>query len=371
MIEVDLNTRILPRDHEIFFARPGSGYRLYADFVAESAVFVDLPGLELVPGLPFSQQEFINRKIHRARALREWHRWGRDTPRPSADLRDYPSGVGDAGVAQHRSALLGYFERAKKGDLVLVSPAAYSFPAYIGEFVGEPSEIVSFRVPRFYENDLLQGRQVRWLGTILKRFLSQTILDIVSKPNIFVTLPRSVRRDLYELVYNGFTFAGDFSIRFDVTAQDFTAYDDLLIQQFVNYVAVNTLALSQDGDGVVRSLRDAVFRDAGAFTPELRAEVSSPGFLNLYSSQITPLVVAALFAIALTVGPTAFQAAQNDMVRIGNSQAPADDACVADVHRQALNQIRLSGAHGWAEACEKAREAARRTGVQGPARVRQ
>lgn len=91
--------------------------------------------------------------------------------------------------------------------------------------------------------------------------------------------------------------------------------------------------------------------------------------MNIYSSKITPLVAAVLFALAVNYGPDAFSAAEAGLIRIGNSQAPADDACVADIQAQALAQIKLSGAIGWAEACDKARQAAGRTGIKGPAKV--
>ena len=371
MITVDLDTKILPQNHEVFFARAGDGYRLYPEFVAEEAVFADLPGLGLTPGVAFADQDKLNQRLHRSRALRNWHVSQKNEPRPSDDLNDYPAGAGDGGISQLRGALSGFFERAKKGDLVVITPYKFSDLAYVGEFTGGPQDIESFTVPRLYGDDELQGRRVKWRLSVVKRYLDDEILNISAKPNIFVTLPRSVRRALYEEVYDGFTFDGDFSIRFDVTQEIIKSYDDLLIQSFVNFVAVNTRALD-DGTGEnFVAFKDAAFVDAGDYTPELRVEVSSPGFINLYSPKITPLVVAALFALALTVGEDAFSAAKKDMIRIGNSQSAADDACVAEVQKQALNQIKLSGADGWAEACERARQAAIRTGIRGPAKVKQ
>lgn len=114
MVFVDINTRILPRDHEIFFARPGSGYRLYPDFIENEMIFIDLPGLNLTPDIPLSQQSGINQQIHRSRALKSWYRGKGDSPKPSVEVGDYSKGIEDAGVSQLRSALTGYFHRAKK-----------------------------------------------------------------------------------------------------------------------------------------------------------------------------------------------------------------------------------------------------------------
>lgn len=370
MIEVDLNIRVLPKNHEIFYARPGDHYRFYDDFVEQNAIFLDLPGLDVEQLYKSNSDEETIAQIHRARELKDWLGSTREKPRPSDDIKDYLRRGETAGIAQVKAAVDGYFRRAKKGDLVVTTPSAYSKLAYIGELTGQAGKAADVFVERAYGREPLPGRRVRWLASIEKRLLQGQVLEISQKPNIFVTLPRSARPELYNMVYRGYTFEDEYTVRFDVTEDQFTTRDDLRIQLLFNYVAVNTRALSADGDGKFVKLSKSAFVDAEEYTPDLKVEVSSPGFLSIFSSKITPLVAAALFVIAVDVGPSALQAAKEDRIRIGNSQAPADDPCVADVQRQAIEQIILSGDDGWPEACEKAKQAAEKNGLRGPAKLK-
>ena len=58
-IEVDLRTRMIPKDDQVFLARPGRQYRLYAAFVAEKEVGPELPGLEIISGRPIKDQLIV------------------------------------------------------------------------------------------------------------------------------------------------------------------------------------------------------------------------------------------------------------------------------------------------------------------------
>lgn len=223
-------------------------------------------------------------------------------------------------------------------------------------------------VPRIYGPDLLTGRHVKWLANVQKRFLDPIILDIVARPNAFVSLPRSVRRGLYDLVYPSYIADGEFVARFNVTDEKFSSYDELLLQTFVNFIASNTKAINEDS--TVKGFEQAAFADAGEYSPHLRTDISSPGFFSLSSLRTTPLVVAALLTAAVEIGPTAVQAVENGTFRIGNTAGPPDDPCVADVQQQATLQIQLLGLDRWAEACEKAKRASDGTGLKMPTRVR-
>jgi hypothetical protein len=373
MIEVDLDTRVLPREHEVFFARPGEKFRFYNDFVQGQVVAPDLPGLQLDPGIPVERQPKLNARIRMARTVRDWHRAGRPADRqPSRNVEDYRNTIGDGGIAQLRGVVVGYFGRAKKGDLVLVVPGAYSQLAFVGEFLDDPGEVVRFNLDRFYRDDPLLARRVRWLASTEKRFLPRPILEIVAKPNAFVSLPRSVWKDVYRLAYTSFTVVGEYAARFDVSDETYDSFDDVLLAGFFNFVATNTRAISEGREQDVRGILEGAFEDAGEFTPELDTEISSPGFLRLTSLHIVPLVATVLFALAVEVGPAAADAAMNGTLTIGNSKAPPGDPCVAAVHDQTIRQLQILGADDrWAQACEKARQAAAKTGARGSAKVKQ
>lgn len=370
MIHVDLRTRILPPDHQVFFARPGAQYRLYPEVVQERSILIDLPFLDLQPGVPIEQQPDLDARIRRSRRLRTWYRHRDIGDDPSRDLDDYRNLAADTGLPQLRAVLISCFDRAKQGDLVLVVPGAWNADALIGEFDTPGTAFSNHRVYRFYERDPLTGRSVKWLATQPRRLLDGEIIDIVQKPNAFVLLPQSVRQHLYSWAYPAYTKGDQFSARFDVREHQYRSIDDLLIQAFFNFVAANTKAVAENRDGDVVGITEGAFIDAGEFNMDLQTEISSPGFLNLSSLHVTPLVVAALFALAVQVGPEAAQAVQNGEVRIGNSIGPRNDRCAVIVQEQAMRQIRLLGLDRWGQACDKARRAAGNTGVRGPAQVR-
>jgi hypothetical protein len=368
MPEIDLTLRLLPADHQVFFARPGIQYRLYREVIEHSIVVPDLPALEFKDRVPLDQQDRVMSRIHRARKLRGWHRSGRITDEPSRSLDDYidvASGIRDA---QFKGVVEGYFSKAKRGDMVLVVPSAFSELAYIGEFAEDGDRYASFLAPSVYGDDHLVGRRVNWLARIPKRELASDILDIVAKPNAFVLLPRSVRAGLYDLAYSAYAIEDSFTARLEVTEETYSSFDDLLIQAFINFVATNTEAVANEHE--VQPFAKAAFMEAGEFTPDLRTEIHSPGFLSLSSGRVTPLVAVVMLAAAIHLGPGAFAAAEAGTLRIGSSTAPADDACVAEVREQAIRQIQLLGLDRWSEACEKARRAANHTGLRGPAHVR-
>jgi hypothetical protein len=181
MLTVDLNTRVLSQDHQVFFARPGHAYRLYPEFVEHRAVFAELPLLDLTQGVPIEQQPRLNARIHRSRAIRSWYAAGRPEHRvPSRELDDYPDGLGDRGVSQIRGSLLGLFGRARVGDLVVVSPKAYSLPALVGEFTDEAGNYVTHRSEKYGRQEFLTGRSVRWLGRTTRRKLPARVNETVT-----------------------------------------------------------------------------------------------------------------------------------------------------------------------------------------------
>lgn len=368
MPEIDLALRLLPADHQVFFARPGLQYRLYREVTAQKIVVPDLPALEFEDGVPIEGQNRLMSRIHRARRLRAWHKSGRIIDEPSRNLDDYDDVVTGLRDSQLRGVIDGYFSKAKRGDMVLVVPSAFSDPAFIGEFAEDGDRYASFAAPSIYGDDLLVGRRVEWLAKIPKRELASDILDIVAKPNAFVLLPRSVRVGLYDLAYSAYSIEDSFTAKLEVTDETFSSFDDLLIQAFINFVAANTKAVDEQTE--VLPFEQGAFMESGDFTPDLRTEIHSPGFLSLSSGRVTPLVAVVMLAAAIQIGPAAFAAAQDGTLRIGSSTAPADDACVAEVKEQAIRQIQLLGLDRWAVACEKARRAAQHTGLKGPAHVR-
>jgi hypothetical protein len=370
--EADLNTRIIPKDREVYVARPGRSYRLYREIVKDRVVVADLPFLDFKKGVPIRKQLNLDARILRSRALRSWYRRKRVGDTPSRDLDDYV-GKTDRSVHQLRGILLGYFEKLKIDDLVIVPPSAYSQQAMVGEVTGAAEAYIRVRVPRLYGGDPLTGRRVTWLAGIEKRRLPTPILDTLEKPNALFLLARQLRPTIYETAFGAFvdlsTREPDYIARFDVKNKNYTTSSDIFLQTFFNAVASNQKAI--DSGKATKGFREAAFEDLGIYAPELRTNVNSPGFLTLVSKKTTPLVASALLALAVNIGADAPTLAQEGKITLGNSQAPAGDECTASVWKDTLDQLKLLGlAKEWPQACEIAKLATEKSGVTGAVKVR-
>ncbi|SEK27960.1 hypothetical protein SAMN05444413_101240 [Roseivivax marinus] len=364
MIRVDLNSRIIDEGHKVFMVRPGANYRLYDLFRENEAIFADIVALDLKQGISFDDQDRILAQLQRSRNIRA-HLLRPSGDAPSRDLDHYQSVSRTSALAQLLRVLRGYFEQAKKGDLVLVPPSAFSLDALVGEIQDEPNNFKVIEYSERYGNERLYGRRVRWLGKVQKGKLSPYLLDLISKPNAFVQIRRQEAQSIYRIAYGSYADESDVRVSFTVDDPDFTISDDLKIQAFFNFVAVNLE--NQRKGRPPQSVEEAIFsRDGDSF--ELQSNIHSPGYLNLVSKATGPLTVAALFLLATQLGPEAVDAAGNDTVIIGNSKDP-NDVCTAEVSREVLSQLRLLGAERWAKACEIANDAALSSGLKGPATI--
>jgi hypothetical protein len=218
----------------------------------------------------------------------------------------------------------------------------------------------------------LATRPVRWLGEIAKKDLVAEVLDATEKPSAIFLLGKSQRAPVYEAAYRNYVDNSleipDYVSRLFVSRETFTTSSDFLIQAFIKILAANIKARNSKYEPP--SLIEALLQDVGDFGPELKTNVNSPGFLTLVSKRIVPLVFDAMFALAVTVGPDAVAAAQDGKITIGNSQAPAGDPCTALVFEETIAQLKLYGlTDEWVTACELAREAAKKNGAAGAAKV--
>jgi len=369
-IVVDINTRLLTDSHQIFVSRPGKDYRLYPEVSENSVVLLELPALDLTPGVPIDDYTDLEQRIKRSKRIRNWHKRRRpEDDVPPRDLAEYSGQSLDRGEAQLQGLVRAMFDRAKKGDLVIVPPKSFNNNALVGEFLDGPGESTSLAVDRMYLGDALPARRVKWLASIPKRNLSPSILDAIQKPTSFFLLQKSLKLKIYEQTYASFIVNDQFySCRFDVSAEDFSAKDDFLIQSFFNFVATNTKAVDENRLDQILGIKRAAFEDAGSYDPELRTNVNSPGWLSIFSRHATPLVAASLLSIAIEIDPAvAVDAAKNEMITLGNSNGSAD--CVTPVHKHVLNHIKLLGLDQWPEACEIAKKAVNRSGLKSPTKA--
>jgi hypothetical protein len=298
----------------------------------------------------------------RSVAIRRWYTSGqREVVKPERDVEAYERRAADRATSQFLRVVRAYFDDLKKGDLVIVPPINFRGMAEIGELIGKPNDVTKLLVPR-YPGEPLFGREVRWLGSIPKAELPAQALDALQKPTTIFLLTRRAWPQIFRRAYGAYSTTDEYSSRFEITSEKFRTTDDFYIQAFFNFVVANSKAVDES-QPEMQSFREAAFADLRGIAPDLFTNVNSPGGISLKSATITPIVIAAMLAIAVFVGPAAVDAAANGQITFGNSMAPPDDPCVAQVSEQVVTQLTLLGYDKWAEACQYVKEAAERTGV--------
>ena len=166
-IVLDLNFRVVRPDQEVFLVFPGRNYALYPYFVAMSRIFPELPALDLLPKKRVAEQPDLDAKLLRSRAIDLWYSSGKkEETRPSRLLSDYKGRRSPKWLPNTRGVLMGFFDRAKKGDLVIVPPNSIFSRVLIGELLDDDFEEVT--VPAVWEREKVPSRRVRWLATPLR-----------------------------------------------------------------------------------------------------------------------------------------------------------------------------------------------------------
>ncbi len=362
MINVDIHTKFIADDTRVYVARPGAHYRFFNQFIDGQFVGPELPSLEMPAFDQLTSVDDITARVMRSVAIRRWYASGqRDVLLPERAIEPYLLKEADRATSQFLRVVRAFFSDLKKGDLVVVPPVNFRGMAEIGELTGEPNQFKKLLVPR-YPNEPLTGRNVQWLGSIPKSELPAQALDALQKPTTIFLLPKSAWPQIFRKAYGSYSTTTEYSSRFEITSETFRTTDDFYIQAFFNFVVANTQAVDQSRTEM-QGFKEAAFADIKAIAPDLFTNVNSPGGISLKSVTITPIVIAAMLAIAIFVGPDAVDAAVNGQITFGNTMAPPNDPCVAQVSEQVVTQLRLLGYDKWAEACQYIRQAAEQTGV--------
>jgi len=354
---------------------PGQNYALYPHFVTGSRIFPQLPGLDLIPKRHMAEQPDLDAKLLRSRAIGAWYAGGqKDDTRPSRQLSDYRDRRTPKWLPNTRGVLIGFFDRAKKGDLVLVPPSSVFSRVLIGELLDDPADFEEFMIPEIWGREKVPSRRVRWLATPLRGECSIELQKRFPSPNAVRILDREARGEVYSLAYGSYSIDDSFTCKFDVTSADFSTKDDYYIQQIFNSVAAICQRIEteqnpklgfnpKDWDDIIALLTDA------AYIPDLAVSINSPGSLTLSCRKLVPLIAAALFALATLGADATWQAINADELKITNSAAPAEDPCSAKVDEDVRKEIDLMGYERWVEMCKKLQALRESTGLKSKSTV--
>lgn len=350
---VDLDAYIVPDDHRVFKCFPGKGYRFYDAIREASAIFLDVRGLEQLgdDATLWAKKDIVD--VVRA------DRQAREAAMVAAGRRP-PTRTGYSRTGYSRTDrrdqnfILGLFQLAKKGDLVVVPAEGYQRDVLIGEFVDEPGPVAPVTLQDSHNRPVTYlGRRVRWLGKQKKRLFSDDLIQLLHSQTAFFDIGQRHYEAIYEIAYHNYASPQNFVASFTTSKQTFTARDNLLVSLW--FEAISAVRNVVDGEAGPFQPDQRLFEIAvsSSFSEasELSININSPGEFILRSSREFALVVMALFTLA-SAQPT-FAQAQSVHVEakhVGN----ASSECVGRVDASVRRYLDALGAKKWQEACDMA-----------------
>ena len=362
---VDIDTRIVAEDEDIYIVQPGEGYWLYETFKASSSVFLDFPDLELDFARPPPDRDAFREMIVRSLAIKEWINSGRRAPGVSRDLADYKGKASGRRLGRYVGAAKRLYFELKPGTIVVSPGPSYADDILIGEIVGRPAYVARRSL---YGRERVPCRKVRWLRGKPKAAFSSDLRDRLGTPNPLMQLDRSLRAEVLWAGYDQFAFDGVIAARLNTTETEFRTLDDFNIQAFVNYVA-GVLAAVELGHKEELDLTSAVavLRANPSFAPDLTQNINSIGFQRLASDTVVPLAIAALLAVAIAGGASA----HTGPIQIKNSAGTKGDPCAVMVAQRVAGALTLMKLDEWKRLCEGAKDVHASTGLSTTMRVKE
>jgi hypothetical protein len=358
-IEVELDAFVLPDDLRIYKFFPGKAYKFYDLIRKQRIAIIDVRDLDELGDDPEEWDpddvllHITTDRIERAVA--------EGKPRPSRVVRSQ----GDKAV---QTFITGLFFRAKKGDLILMPQKDYMSDVLIGQFRDEPGVLRKVTAKDDGGEHTYFGRRIAWVGSVEKRKLNATLVELLQTPTAFFDVGRSHYDDVAKIAFDNFVYDKQFVATFRTNKNIFTPKDNFLTSVWLELLEVLEEARMRGADLPAGSIYELVIlsnidedeRD------DLSISVQSPGWFRIRSTVAAPLASLALFAMAAAGVP------YDDAVAVSVSAQvvrEADDTCMGDVDASVKDYIRLLGKDRWEQACMLAKQAESEAKLKADARV--
>ena len=376
MVKVQLSTVFIPESRQVYSLFPGEGYKFRRVIEEDSVLFLDFPNLEIPDSREATfKSDFVN-ELLLADQVAAWIKGGRKAEKsPYREDAERPTRLSQK-RQRNLNALQVLFFDLEEGDLVVV-PA----PGAFGELlIGEVSSSKMKRLniqPYVEYNESFAARRVRWLAKISQHKLSAEFLQSIRNQNPLSVVGQSFRQEIYSAAYKSYVYGSRMSSKFTVAGEDYDSFEELLLHRFSNFVAAAHSAsakprsdLSFKGMSIWEAITSHKDDD---YVPELAISISSPGFIDLISNKVTPLVMAAVFALAIAAcqpnGEVKNYVGHNvDQVEVVFDK-PTTDPCSAEVIEATRDVLRIMGYDQWQEMCKSAILLEEGSKVSSPAKV--
>lgn len=356
-VTVDIATRKIGEDEEVYVVRPGADFSLYRDFAENSAVFLDFPDLLLPPSeLPASRRD-LRPSVARSMAIRDWYRRRQPGRGPSRNLAEYERQIRGRKLGRYTGAVERLFFKMEEGTIVVVPGPGYFSNVLIGKIVGPTTDIKGARP---YPDERVPARRVEWVDRREKAEFSEALRNELQRSIPVMVLAHNLRHEIVEASFDQFLIGDEFSSRLRTTKADFSTLDDYKIVSFLNYVCGVLAAVESDQKfaapmNLVTALK--VLEANRDLVPELNSNINSPGALRLFSQSVVVIAASALLAVALS------GCKKPDEVHVINTAGGPDDQCAIDVQQKASTAVKMMDLDTWEHLCLQAREAAKETGL--------
>jgi hypothetical protein len=210
-IILDPSVRVLDDNHQIFVLHPGQGKRFYSDFIANEAVFLDVPGIKFNE-VPNIDSEHVRSSLRMSRAISGWYRKGKpEDKKPSRNPSDYIAKTENLPASRFMTEVKELYTTAKTGDLVIIPGQGYNTQVYIGEFIGPLDADYTITSER-YPFEPIPARKVKFLKTNLAKwqFGARLVRLMQNRQAIIKITQDDDVRDVYEKAYGNYVW-GDTS----------------------------------------------------------------------------------------------------------------------------------------------------------------
>ena len=209
MLQIDLRATHIPQERRVWRLFPGAGYKFLKIFLEYGVGFLDIPGFTF-PSVSLSEAPDLIARIAASQDAVTRALFG-DQQRNDADeisqfLLEHAHARRTKRRSNLRTALINFYEKAKKDDIVVIPEPKYNSQIWVG--VIKSNEIVSAPFSISETEFRIQSREIRWIGSFRENTISSALSDSLRTTHPFALLERSLFVEVFSLAFGSFIYDG-------------------------------------------------------------------------------------------------------------------------------------------------------------------
>lgn len=349
-LKIDLSTRVLRDDMQVYLIHPGARYVFYDDILEQSVIPVDIPFLAIPDGQGLPTTGDIVPMIERARQMRKWARRPKsdlDTPRPPMDLDYYRVGLDSDDTAQGARTKL--WRNAQKilwsipeGSLAVFPSQRVIGEAILAEVGGNIEQRTTVSGRDHYHGMEFLARRIHNLKTIPMLSLPGSVIASARSTSTIEQIEGHEEDQILRLYYGDYQRNSDFVAGVIANTDDF---DSLIVGQMIDlHVAIDHFI--RTGRAVAPGR--ALYEIGDAVAPNLHATINSPdGRASLESRGVATFAVKLLLIVAasdVALTSAGDLLAQAEVVVENSAQQDIDTTMIEASKDALVNFFATSGA---------------------------